>query len=70
MGVGGRADQQRIDVGRGQHLVDAVGSRTGGGGQRLGGGRHRIGDRHQPRAGVEGGIAAMDLADPAGAQQP
>ena len=68
MGVGGRADQDGVDVRSLDDLVERRDLGAGRRGERLRRGRVRVGDRDEPRIRVSGGVAAMNPADAAGAQ--
>ena len=68
--MGGRrgADQDGVDVRTLDDLVEGRDLGAGGGGQFLRRGRMRIGDRDEARIRMGGGVAAMNAADAACAQ--
>ena len=69
MRVGRRADQHRVDVLRRDDLVDGAHRRAGRLGERLGRRRVGVGERDQLRIRRLRDVAAVNLADAAGAEQ-
>ena len=70
VGVGRRADGDRVDVLRCEDRVDVSDLGARGFGQSGGGGRVGVGDEGHAAAGTRGRVAAMDLADPARPDDP